>query len=348
MYIEHGNGYETRYAHLDNWMVNEQTYVATGQLIGYMGTTGHTSCTPHVHFEILNNNVNPKWLNVNSQMTGIPVATVANPASGYFTAQSPIGFSGTWKARTNYPGGTTKTFSFGLPGDIPMTGDWNSDGFDTPGVVRYNWSSGALDWHLSNTKLTTAASGSTLPVGQLTSWGVSGDTPISGNWDGVGGDSIGAVRRQSGSLTWFLPTANPSLFSYGLASDNPLAGNWDCSGGDTPGITRSSQTGVGPPGDGVLWWHLDNQFGTAIDYTPFAWGFTYGNQHDRGTSVQWDTSANSACSRPTVIRNGAVEWHLTLGVGPPGVLHSMSATANDFGIPTDWDYDVYDDYMVVS
>ena len=39
-----------------------------------------------------------------------------------------------WHLRTS--DGAILSFFFGIPGDIPLTGDWDCDGFDTPGVFR--------------------------------------------------------------------------------------------------------------------------------------------------------------------------------------------------------------------
>lgn len=54
--IDHGNGYKTLYAHLSQIMVVVGQTVAKGQVIGRMGSTGH-STGPHTHFEIILNGV---------------------------------------------------------------------------------------------------------------------------------------------------------------------------------------------------------------------------------------------------------------------------------------------------
>lgn len=59
--IKHDNGYETYYAHLDEFCVKKGDRVKQGQLIGYSGNTGYTT-GPHFHFELRKPNgtaVNP-------------------------------------------------------------------------------------------------------------------------------------------------------------------------------------------------------------------------------------------------------------------------------------------------
>ncbi len=56
VWIDHGNGKETIYAHLTSVTVDPGQYVTKGQVIGYVGSTGY-STGPHLHFECRYNGV---------------------------------------------------------------------------------------------------------------------------------------------------------------------------------------------------------------------------------------------------------------------------------------------------
>lgn len=54
-------------------------------------------------------------------------------------------------------------------------------------------------------------------------------------------------------------------------------------------------------------------------------------------------------SRPTIIRDGAKNWYLSNNFGGTvAAIHSFSVSSDDYGIPADWDLDVFDEYVIVS
>ncbi len=50
--VDHGNGFQTKYAHLNKIYVKKGAYLEIGDTIGEVGTTGR-STGPHLHYEIL-------------------------------------------------------------------------------------------------------------------------------------------------------------------------------------------------------------------------------------------------------------------------------------------------------
>lgn len=60
VYINHGDGFSTGYLHMTYYVVTAGQWVSTGQLIGYVGSTG-LSTGPHLHFAVVKDGtyVNP-------------------------------------------------------------------------------------------------------------------------------------------------------------------------------------------------------------------------------------------------------------------------------------------------
>jgi murein DD-endopeptidase MepM/ murein hydrolase activator NlpD len=52
VYIDHNFGFETRYAHMTEYIVKKGEHVKRGQIIGYVGNSGLSVAT-HLHYEVL-------------------------------------------------------------------------------------------------------------------------------------------------------------------------------------------------------------------------------------------------------------------------------------------------------
>jgi subtilisin family serine protease len=75
---------------------------------------------------------------------------------------------------------------------------------------------------------------------KILAYGLNGDLPVSGDWNGDGRDTIGVFRPST--RTWYLDYNNDrvpdKIFAYGLNGDLPVAGDWNSNGIDTVGVFR--------------------------------------------------------------------------------------------------------------
>ncbi|MCB1246430.1 MAG: N-acetylmuramoyl-L-alanine amidase [Acidimicrobiia bacterium] len=136
---------------------------------------------------------------------------------------------------SNTQGVADVRFFFGNPGDIPIAGDFDGDGCDT--VSLYRPSEGqvyVIDRLGADGTGLGAATTSFL-------FGVPGDVPFSGDFDGDGVDSVALHRPSTGSV--FVRHDHrtgpaDSAFVFGAGSDLMFAGDWDGTATDTAGVFR--------------------------------------------------------------------------------------------------------------
>jgi uncharacterized membrane protein len=137
----------------------------------------------------------------------------------------------------------------GMPGDLPVVGDWNGDGERKIGIYRAGiW---LLDWDGD---------------GQYTSsdrrfvfGGMPGDVPVVGDWTGDGRTKIGVYRGGAWVLDLngdgkFEPDADVVWHFGGLPNDVPVVGDWNGNGKSKVGIYR----------EGL--WLLDSNGNGEFDY----------------------------------------------------------------------------------
>jgi hypothetical protein len=162
--------------------------------------------------------------------------------------------------------GEAASFYYGIPGDLPVLGDWDCDGTQTPGMFRPS----SAFAYLTNSRTTTFAD-------EEFFFGLAGDIPLAGDWNGDGCDTLGAYRPTSGQvfLRNSLDTGVADIeYFFGVPGDMPFVGDFDGDGIDEVGLYR--------PGSGLTYLRLSHTTGVA-DVE-----FFYGNPGDRMIAGDWD------------------------------------------------------------
>lgn len=146
-----------------------------------------------------------------------------NPADNFFYLRN-----------SNTTGFADVSAPYGLPGDLPVVGDWDGNGTTTFGVYR----PGNSTFYLRNSN-TTGDPDITVSFSE----GLNGDIPIVGDWDGNGTTTIGVYRPSQ--ATFYLRNSNTTgnadiSVSFGGANWKPIAGDWDGNGTTTIGVYEPS------------------------------------------------------------------------------------------------------------
>ncbi len=133
--------------------------------------------------------------------------------------------------------GGVSSFYYGDPGDVPMMGDWDCDGIDTPGLYRQ--SDGFVYLRNANSQ----------GIADIRFFfGNPGDVPLAGDFDGDGCDTV-SIYRPSEARIYVIDAlgsndgglgAATSSYLFGDAGDTPFVGDFDGDGVDTVGLYRES------------------------------------------------------------------------------------------------------------
>ncbi len=125
---------------------------------------------------------------------------------------------------------TDKCFALSVyqSGDVPVAGDWTGRGTTQMGVFRPSTGQWFLDRN-ANGKWDGCSKDLC-----VSSFGSSGDMPVSGDWNGNGVSKIGVFRPSTGE--WFLdlngngkwdgPSLDLYVPGYGQSGDVPVVGRW--------------------------------------------------------------------------------------------------------------------------
>ncbi len=173
-----------------------------------------------------------------NQMKTVPGSAFEVVQSGTVAPPDKTGIyrNGTFYLRnSNTTGSPNLTVTFGSPGNLPVTGDWDGNGSDTVGV--YNTSTGVFSLRNSNTN---GAPDYTLVLGNP------GDTPLAGRWDStMVGAGVGVFRPTNG-IIYLKKQLTSGFADYYMVLGNPsdvgIAGDWNGNGFASPGVFRPSNT----------------------------------------------------------------------------------------------------------
>jgi len=138
------------------------------------------------------------------------------------------GTDGTWYVDSGATGQHTAIWGavHGSPGDIPVVGDFNGDGYADFGIYRMVNNTGT--WYFKS-----STTGQQIPSAWGVQHGSPGDTPVVGDFDGDGYADFGIYRPINGTGYWYVRsgvnTGNMIIngaMEGGWAGDIPLAGNF--------------------------------------------------------------------------------------------------------------------------
>jgi murein DD-endopeptidase MepM/ murein hydrolase activator NlpD len=283
--IQHPDGRISQYLHLDRIGpgVTKGAWVVAAQRIASSGNTG-ISTGPHLHYAEWSGGkeVDPGgWVSCHgaTRFVYTSLQTRVRQSITNDAARCALPAVGKW-VLTNSLQPQVDTadrirLTYGDDSYIPVAGDWDGDGRDTPGVFQP--SSGR--WVLTNSLQPQVDTGNRIRL----TFGDASYLPVVGDWDGDGRDNPGVFQPSSGrwvltnSLQPQVDTGNRIRLTFGDASYLPVAGNWDGFGGDNPGVFRPS-TGQ---------WVLTNSLHPEVDTTNRI-RFTYGDAKYRPVAGNWD------------------------------------------------------------
>ena len=119
-------------------------------------------------------------------------------------------------------------FSIFEAGDVPVSGDWTGRGISQLGLFRPSTG----EWFLDRRK--NRGWNSCKKDVCISSFGKSGDLPLTGDWDGTGISKVGVFRPSTsewfldlnGNGKWDGPTVDGYIAGYGQVGDMPVVGKW--------------------------------------------------------------------------------------------------------------------------
>ena len=258
---------------------------------------------------------------------GLIAALIVVGAAGPALAQGSVGVvdtsTGQWFL-VNPSNGQTTSFSFGNPGDLPMVGDWDCDGDETPGLYRQ--ADGFVYLRNSNNQ----------GVADIRFFfGNPGDVPLAGDFNGDGCDTV-SIYRESESRVYVMNKLGsnngglgPADFSYifGNPGDKPFVGDFNADRVDTVGLHREST--------GLVYFRQTHTTGIADSQ------FIFGDPGDKIIAAEWARRGAPGPETVGLFRpstcNVFLRYTNTQGVANETLTYGVSnglPVAGDFGVLT--------------
>jgi hypothetical protein len=194
-------------------------------------------------------------------------------------------------------------FKFGLPGDFPVVGDWDGNGFDEIGVYGRRPDGFRFELDLNGNGTFDSNDASFLFA--------NGGRPVAGDWDGVGEDHVAVFDGKQ----WFKDDTNakytsataavPATIIATAARGRPIAADFNADGDDDVGLFQNDVF--------VLDFNSDDNFQVDESIT-----FGFNTIHQLPVADDWDADGDGNIGLFVKDRNGmfpheAAEWYLDLG-----------------------------------
>ncbi len=284
--------------------------------------------------------LNMSYSNVTANQTAPNYTAVYIPSSYTLTGTTSVG-----GVTLSYTDGTAKTTTSDNSGNYSITVPCNWSGTITPSKTGFifsptkraytnvitnltaqnyalHWADTAGVFRPSDGALYLKNSNTTGYADVAINYGVGGDYPVTGDWDGNGTATIGIYRNG----VFYLRNSNTIgyadiVFAFGVPGDQPIAGDWNGDGIDTIGVFR--------PSTGQFLMRDSNSAGAA-DYS-----FFLGNVDDVGIAGDW---INQGFDTVGVFRpsNGIIFLKNTNATGFADIALNYGL-AGDQPVTGDWD-----------